>query len=116
LNLMEPAPGLQITARAAAELCRFAARAGQPGRAYLELVAGSCETWALKLSAGAGVGQAMAWADGITLFGRAEQLNLLQGLMLDYQSDLSGGGFLLRGGERIRSCACGSAFTPLAGG
>ncbi|HBU26691.1 MAG TPA: AIR synthase, partial [Synechococcales bacterium UBA8138] len=47
-----------------------------------------------------------------TLYGHSHQLQLLQGLQLDFQSSLSGGGFLLRGGEQIRSCPCGAAFTP----
>ncbi|NCU76220.1 MAG: AIR synthase, partial [Synechococcaceae bacterium WB7_1C_051] len=51
-------------------------------------------------------------SDGITLYGHSHQMQLLQGLQLDFQSSLSGGGFLLRGGEKIRSCPCGAAFTP----
>ncbi|MFZ4804138.1 MAG: AIR synthase [Synechococcus lacustris] len=110
---MEPTPGLQLTARAAAELCRLAAVGGQPGLAWLELLAGSCETWALRLRAGNGGAEPLARADGITLHCRRAQQGLLQGLQLDYQADLNGGGFLIRGPGRIRSCACGAAFTPL---
>ncbi|MEN9878222.1 MAG: hypothetical protein RLZZ158_1261 [Cyanobacteriota bacterium] len=110
---MEPTPGLQLTPRAAAELCRLAAVGGQPGQAYLELLAGSCETWALRLLAGSGGAEPLARADGITLHCRSEQQRLVQGLQLDFQADLNGGGFLIRGSGRIRSCACGAAFTPL---
>ena len=31
---------------------------------------------------------------------------------LDYRGDLSGGGFVVRPGEGIRCCACGTAFSP----
>jgi len=110
---MEPTPGLQLTPRAAAELCRLAAVGGQPGQACLELLAGSCETWALRLRAGSGGAEPLARADGITLHCRHDQQRLLQGLQLDFQADLNGGGFLIRGSGRIRSCACGAAFTPL---
>ena len=108
---MDPTAGLRITPRAAAELCRQAARGGYPGSMAIELVAGSCEAWALQLKAGS-KGEALARSDGITLYGPADQLHLLNGLQLDFQCSLSGGGFLLRGGERIRSCPCGAAFTP----
>lgn len=108
---MDPISGLRITPRAAAELCRQAARGGYPGSMEIELVAGSCEAWALQLRAGS-EGKALARSDGITLYGPADQLHLLNGLQLDFQCSLSGGGFLLRGGERIRSCPCGAAFTP----
>ena len=110
---MEPKAGFFITPRAAAELCRLSLRAGQPGLAHLNLVEGSCETWALQLRGGTGSGVALARADGITLYGRREQLALLKDMQLDYRGDLSGGGFLLRGGDDIRSCACGSAFSRL---
>ena len=53
----------------------------------------------------------IARADGVTLHAPREQLSLLQGLILDYRGDLSGGGFLIRGGDAIQLCACGSAFS-----
>ena len=46
---MEPKAGFVITPRAAAELCRLSLRAGQPGLVHLNLLEGSCETWALQL-------------------------------------------------------------------
>ena len=108
---MNQTAGLKITARAAAELCRQAACGGEPGAMALELVPCSCEAWAIQLRAGTAEA-AIARSDGITLYGHSHQLQLLQGLQLDFQSSLSGGGFLLRGGEQIRSCPCGAAFTP----
>ena len=51
--------------------------------------------------------------DELSTMDYLEQLALLKDMQLDYQGDLSGGGFLLRGGDEIRSCACGSAFTRL---
>ena len=108
---MEPTPGLQITPGAAAELCRLSVRGGEPGLAHLNLVEGSCETWALQIRAGSGAGVPLARAAGITLHGQPHQETLLRGMELDYRGDLSGGGFLLRGGEDVRSCACGTAFT-----
>jgi Fe-S cluster assembly iron-binding protein IscA len=53
----------------------------------------------------------VARADGVTLYAPAPQLPLLTGLQLDYKGDLSGGGFLVRPGEDVRSCACGAAFS-----
>ncbi|OUT73410.1 MAG: AIR synthase [Synechococcus sp. TMED19] len=110
---MEPTPGLQITPGAAAELCRLSIRCGEPGLAHLHLVEGSCEEWALQIRAGTGAGVPLARADGITLHGQSQQASLLRGMQLDYRGDLSGGGFMLRGGDDVRSCACGTAFTRL---
>ena len=79
---MEPKAGFVITPRAAAELCRLSLRAGQPGLVHLNLLEGSCETWALQLRGGTGSGVALARADGITLYGRREQMPLLKDLQL----------------------------------
>jgi Fe-S cluster assembly iron-binding protein IscA len=104
---------LRVTASAAAELGRQAAVAGTPGMMHLDLVDGSCERWSIRLRPGHLAGNPVARADGITLHCRRDQQRLLLGLQLDFQADLNGGGFLIRGAGRIRSCACGAAFTPL---
>ncbi|MFN9989369.1 MAG: AIR synthase, partial [Cyanobacteriota bacterium] len=103
---------LRLTSAAAAELCRQAAVAGTPGMMHLDLLAGTCEQWVLRLRAGHLAGSPVARADGITLYAPSHQQDLLAGLQLDYRGDLSGAGFVMRGGEGIRSCACGAAFTP----
>jgi Fe-S cluster assembly iron-binding protein IscA len=108
---MPRAHSLRLTATAAAELGRQAAVAGTPGLMHLDLVEGSCERWAIRLRPGHLAGTPVARADGITLYAPTGQLNLLQGLSLDYRGDLSGGGFLIRGGEGVTCCACGAAFT-----
>ncbi len=102
---------LRLTPAAAAELCRQAAVAGTPGLMHLELLEGACEAWAIRLRPGHLAGTPVARADGITLYSPANQLPLLQGLQLDYRGDLSGGGFLVRPGPGVRSCACGAAFS-----
>ncbi|AFY28998.1 hypothetical protein [Cyanobium gracile] len=102
---------LRLTAAAAAELCRQAAVAGTPGLMHLELLEGACEAWAIRLRPGHLSGTPVARADGITLYSPGNQLPLLQGLQLDYRGDLSGGGFLVRPGPGVRSCACGAAFS-----
>jgi Fe-S cluster assembly iron-binding protein IscA len=102
---------LRITAAAAAELCRQAAVAGTPGLMHIELLEGSCEQWTIRLRPGHLAGKPVARADGITLHAPADQAGLLTGLLLDYKGDLSGGGFLVRAGEGVRSCACGAAFS-----
>lgn len=107
---------LRITAAAAAELCRQAAVAGTPGLMHLDLLDGSCERWAIRLRPGHLAGVPLARADGITLHAPAGQVSLLTGLALDYRGDLSGGGFLVRAGDGVRSCACGAAFSRLEGG
>ena len=109
---MPRAHSLRVTATAAAELGRQAAVAGTPGLMHRDLVEGSCERWAIRLRPGHLAGTPGARADGITLYAPAAQLNLLQGLSLDYRGDLSGGGFLIRGGEGVTCCACGAAFSP----
>jgi Fe-S cluster assembly iron-binding protein IscA len=102
---------LRITPAAAAELTRQAAVAGTPGLMHIDLEPSSCERWALRLRPGHLAGQPVARADGVTLYAPAAQASLLQGLALDYRGDLSGGSFLVRAGEGIRTCACGAAFS-----
>ena len=102
---------LRISARAAAELGRQAAVAGTPGLMHIDLQPGSCEQWAIRLRPGHLSGTPVARADGITLHAPSDQLPLLLGLLLDYKGDLSGGGFLVRGGQNIQCCACGGAFS-----
>jgi Fe-S cluster assembly iron-binding protein IscA len=106
---------LRITTTAAAELCRQAAVAGTPGLMHLDLLEGSCEQWAIRLRPGHLAGTPVARADGVTLYAPTDQMNLLSGLQLDYRGDLSGGGFLVRSGEGVRSCACGAAFSRAPG-
>ncbi len=100
-----------ITAAAAAELSRQAAAAGTPGLMHIDLLEGTCERWAIRLRPGHLAGKPLARADGVTLYAQPEQVETLTGLQLDYKGDLSGGGFLVRSGDGIRSCACGAAFT-----
>ncbi len=102
---------LQLTAAAAAELCRQAAVAGTPGLMHLDLLENTCEQWAIRLRPGHLSGLPVARGDGITLYCPGDQAPLLQGLRLDYKDDLSGGGFLVRSGPGVRSCACGAAFS-----
>lgn len=102
---------LRISTSAAAELCRQAAVAGTPGMMHLDLLQGSCEQWSIRLRPGHLAGTPVARADGITLYAPSEQLERLTGLQLDYRGDLSGGSFLVRPGEGVRSCACGASFS-----
>ena len=102
---------LRLTAAAAAELCRQAAVAGTPGLMHLELLEGACEAWAIRLRPGHLSGTPVARADGITLYAPAGQGDLLAGLSLDYRGDLSGGGLLVRPGEGVQTCACGTSFS-----
>jgi Fe-S cluster assembly iron-binding protein IscA len=106
---------LRITAAAAAELSRQAAVAGTPGLMHLDLLEGSCERWAIRLRPGHLAGTPLARADGVTLYAPADQLATLTGLQLDYKGDLSGGGFLVRAAEDVRTCACGAAFSRQPG-
>jgi Fe-S cluster assembly iron-binding protein IscA len=106
---------LRLTPAAAAELGRLAAVAGTPGLMHLDLVEGSCERHVIRIRPGHLAGVPIARADGITLHAPAAQTDELTGLSLDYRGDLSGGGFLVRGGRDVRSCACGAAFSRQTG-
>jgi len=81
---------------------------------HLDLVDGSCERWVIRIRPGHLSGVPVARADGITLFAPSDQTEGLGALELDYRGDLSGGGFLVRGGRELRICACGAAFSPAA--
>ncbi|MFM7266971.1 MAG: AIR synthase [Cyanobium sp.] len=102
---------LRLTATAAAELCRQAAVAGTPGMMHIDLLAGGCEPWTIRLRPGHLAGTPIARADGVTLHAPEGQLELLAGLQLDYRGDLSGGAFVVRPAAGVRTCACGAAFT-----
>ena len=104
---------LQITATAAAELGRQAAVAGTPGLMHLDLTKGHCEQNVISLQPGHLAGTPVARADGVTLHAPQAQLKLLEGLTLDYRSDISGGGFLILSSDQVRCCACGSAFSRI---
>ena len=104
---------LQITATAAAELGRQAAVAGTPGVMHLDLTAGQCEQNIFRLQPGQLSGTPVARSEGVTLHVPDAQHELLEGLTLDYRSDISGGGFLIVSGDAVRCCACGSAFSRL---
>lgn len=105
------AANLRLTPTAAAELGRQASVAGTPGQMHLDLTPGECAEHVIRIRPGHLAGVAIARADGVTLHAPRDQLSLLQGLILDYRGDLSGGGFLIRGGDAIQLCACGSAFS-----
>tara|TARA_B100000925_G_C21931293_1_gene440376 strand:- start:14 stop:340 length:327 start_codon:yes stop_codon:yes gene_type:complete len=104
---------LQITATAAAELGRQAAVAGTPGMMHLDLTEGHCESNVIRLQPGRLNGTPAARAEGVTLHVPDTQHQLLEGLTLDYRSDISGGGFLILSNDAVRCCACGSAFSRL---
>ena len=103
---------LRLTAAAAAELGRQAAVAGTPGLMHLDLVAGGCEQWSIRLRPGHLAGVPVARADGITVYAPEAQASLLSGLRLDYRSDLGGGGFVVQAPESLQTCPCGVAFGP----
>jgi Fe-S cluster assembly iron-binding protein IscA len=107
---------LRLTAAAAAELGRQAAVAGTPGLMHLDLVEGGCEQWTIRLRPGHLAGVPIARADGVNLYAPGEQVTLLAGLSLDYRGDLSGGGFLVRSSNGLKSCACGAAFSRQTSG
>ena len=102
---------LQITATAAAELGRQASVAGTPGVMHLDLTTGHCENNVIRLQPGSLSGTPAARAEGVTLHVPDAQHALLEGLTLDYRSDISGGGFLILSSGAVRCCACGSAFS-----
>jgi Fe-S cluster assembly iron-binding protein IscA len=80
---------------------------------HLDLVAGGCEAWTLRLRPGHLAGTPVGRADGITLYAPPDQSQRLAGLSLDYKGDLSGGGFLIRASDQVRCCACGASFSPI---
>ena len=105
------AANLRLTTAAAAELGRQAAVAGTPGEMHLDLLPGECAEHVIRIRAGHLAGVPVARADGMTLHAPSNQLKQLEGLCLDYRGDLSGGGFLIRSGDGVTPCACGSAFS-----
>ena len=106
---------LTISPTAAAELIRFSAFAGTPGEAHLDLLEDSCnEGWFhIRLRPGQHHGVPIARTNGVTLYAQLDQCDLLQGLTLNYFSDLSGGGFLISIPEGLEGCSCGAGFRKI---
>ncbi|TGG83854.1 MAG: AIR synthase [Aphanocapsa feldmannii 277cV] len=109
---MTSAASFQLSAAAAAELCRQAAQTQRHNVATLALHAGDCAAWVLDVRPGIDEGIAIARGDGITLHAAACHLEHIRGLSLDYRGDLRGGGFVLQGPADVEICACGAAFSP----
>ncbi len=109
---MQKAFSFSITQAAASELIRQSVFAGTPGIMHIELVGdGHKEGWLhVRLRAGSNEGVPLSRTDGITLFAQSDQLNLFQGLNLNYYCDLSGGGFLISTPAGAEGCACGAGF------
>ncbi len=103
---------LKLTKSATAELIRQSAFGGSPGEMHIDLLSdGFDEGWLyIRLRTGKQTGVPIARTCGITLFAPKDQLFLLKGLSLDYQGDLSGGGFLISTPEGAQPSMCGSGF------
>ena len=103
---------LSISKSAAAELIRQSAFGGTPGQMQIDLVSDSFdEGWLfIRLRCGKQDGTPVARRDGVTLFAPEDQLDLLEGLSLDYYGDLNGGGFLISTPEGAQKSPCGSGF------
>ncbi len=112
---MQKGLSLSITPTAAAELGRQAAFGATPGLMYLDLLEDTCaEGWLhIRLQPGHHNGVPVARADGVTLYAKPEQFAFLQGSVLNYYGDLSGGGFLISPPEGSECCACGAGFRSL---
>ena len=106
---------LFISQTAAAELSRQASFAGTPGEMFIDLINDpNDEGWLhILLKPGICNGTPIARTAGITLYGDSKKVSLLQGLTLDYYSDLSGGGFLISTPKNSIRCTCGSGFKLL---
>ncbi|AAP99688.1 MULTISPECIES: AIR synthase [Prochlorococcus] len=107
---------LTISKSATAELMRQSAFGGTPGEMHIDLLPDSFEEgWLyIRLRCGSQGGVPIARTDGITLFAPSKQLNLMQGLKLDYFADLSGGGFLISPPEGAEASGCGTGFKMMS--
>ncbi len=113
---MHKGRSLVISPTAAAELGRQASFAGTPGVMHLDLLEDSCdEGWLhIRLRPGQYNGVPLARTDGVTLYAPADQLDILQGLSLNYYGDLSGGGFLISSPDGAEGCGCGAGFRQMS--
>tara|TARA_Y100001970_G_scaffold47014_1_gene59365 strand:- start:24569 stop:24910 length:342 start_codon:yes stop_codon:yes gene_type:complete len=103
---------LTISQSAAAELSRQASFAGTPGSMFIDLVEDlNDEGWLhINLKPGICKGLPISRTEGITLYAEVSKFKLFKGLILDYYSDLSGGGFLISTPANAYRCSCGSGF------
>ena len=112
---MQRGPTLSITPKAAAELGRQAAFAGTPGIMHIDLLEDICgQGWLhIRIRPGHFSGVPIARSCGVTLFAPPEQVIRFKGLTLNYQGDLSGGGFLISSPSGNESCVCGAGFRQI---
>ena len=103
---------LTVSKSAAAELIRQSAFGSTPGEMHIDLLPdGFSEGWLyIRLRCGNQSGIPIARTDGVTLFAPEDQVSLLKDLILDYYSDLSGGGFLISTPKGAQPSTCGSGF------
>ena len=106
---------LSITQSAAAELSRQASFAGTPGEMFIDLISDFDQEGWLHIALKPGIcnGAPISRSGGVTLYAKAEKLELFKGLSLDYYSDLSGGSFLISAPKKAIRCSCGSGFKLL---
>ena len=103
---------LTISQSAAAELSRQASFAGTPGNMFIDLLDDNDGEGWLHISLKPGIcdGMPISRTEGITLYADVSKFKLFKGLILDYYSDLSGGGFLISTPNNAYRCSCGSGF------
>ena len=106
---------ISITSAASSELGRLSSFAGRSGTMHLDLVEDtSGEGWLhIRLRPGDLNGVPIARTDGMTLYAPFHQVEMLEGLRLNYYGDLSGGGFLISLPNGFESCTCGAGFRLL---
>jgi iron-sulfur cluster assembly accessory protein len=106
---------IQITDRAAGQICRMLARRNRGERALrVGVRAGGCSGfeytfgWEVAPRPGDAVFEGL---DGGTVFVDPKSLRLLDGIVLDYDTSLLSKGFVISNPHAKGTCGCGTSFS-----
>lgn len=104
-----------LTDRALAQVKRLMAKDGRP-EAFLRIgvKGGGCSglEYVTKLDVTRKPIDLEAEIDGVTVVCDSRSAEFLQGSTFDYTGNLIGGGFKFDNPNAVRSCGCGTSFTP----
>ena len=105
---------LKMTERAIEQVKKLVARDNRDGQALrVSVTDGGCSGHSYKLDFDREpkVGDTVLELDGVQVFVDSASAALLQGMVIDYESGLYGGGFKFSNPNATATCGCGTSFS-----
>ena len=110
---MSEAPGIQLTAAAAARVARIAEKQGKPAILRLAVDGGGCAGFQYRFGLADEIetDDLATVHDGVTLVVDPMTLDLVRGGAVDYVDNLGGAHFQVTNPNAASGCGCGSSFS-----